>query len=153
MKKYYNRVFWFVVKSIGDTDAAKDIVQDCYLKLWQEGNKVDEDKVKAWLFAVAHNSMINYLKKKNRSVSLELPSHPEPWVAEKMDFDVKEIISKRLEALPYIQKSVILLRDLEGYDYKEISTILNLSMEQVKVYLFRGRQKMKNLIKDLKVVL
>ena len=49
------------------------------------------------------------------------------------------------------QKSIILLRDLEGYNYKEIGEILNLNEAQVKVYLFRGRQMVKNQLKEAKL--
>jgi DNA-directed RNA polymerase specialized sigma24 family protein len=48
---------------------------------------------------------------------------------------------------------IIILKDLEGYDYKEIGKITGLSMDQVKVYLFRGRQKLKNSIKEIKLLL
>jgi RNA polymerase sigma-70 factor (ECF subfamily) len=54
-----------------------------------------------------------------------------------------------LNKLPPLQKSIILLRDLEGYDYKEIGEILGLNEPQVKVYLFWARQKVKNFIKEL----
>jgi RNA polymerase sigma factor (sigma-70 family) len=60
--------------------------------------------------------------------------------------DLKEILNEALEKLPEIQKSAILLRDYEGYDYKEIGEILNLNESQVKVYIFRGRQTLKNYI-------
>jgi len=57
--------------------------------------------------------------------------------------DLKEILDKTLDALPHLQKSIILLRDLEGYNYQEIGEMLELTESQVKVYLFRGRQKIK----------
>ena len=63
-------------------------------------------------------------------------------------FELKELIDKSLDQLPELQKSIILLRDLEGYDYKEIGEILDLSESQVKVYLFRGRQKIKETLKN-----
>jgi RNA polymerase sigma-70 factor (ECF subfamily) len=66
--------------------------------------------------------------------------------------ELKEIVDNALELLTPIQRSVILLRDLEGYDYAEIGQILNLNESQVKVYLFRARQKIKNHLKDLTVL-
>ena len=65
---------------------------------------------------------------------------------------MKELIDKGLARLPEQQRSIILLRDLEGYNYKEIGEILDLSESQVKVYLFRARKKMKDMLKDLTVL-
>lgn len=67
-------------------------------------------------------------------------------------FETKEVIEKCLAILPPVQKSIILLRDLEGYNYKEIGEILTLSESQVKVYLFRARKKLKKHLKDLTVL-
>lgn len=68
-------------------------------------------------------------------------------------FETKELLDKALEKLPEIQKSIILLRDLEGYNYKEIGEILNLGESQVKVYLFRARQQVMKSIQNLSFVL
>jgi len=68
-------------------------------------------------------------------------------------FEMKEIIEKSLSQLPPVQKSIILLRDLEGYNYKEIGEILDLSEAQVKVYLFRARNKIKKQLKDLTLLI
>ena len=58
--------------------------------------------------------------------------------------DLKEILDEALDRLPEIQKSLILLRDYEGYSYEEIGEITGLSESQVKVYIFRGRMALKN---------
>ncbi len=58
--------------------------------------------------------------------------------------DLKEILDEALHRLPDIQKSLILLRDYEGYSYEEIGKITDLSESQVKVYIFRGRIALKN---------
>jgi len=153
VKLYYNRLFWYVAKSADDNDLAKDIVQDCFAKLWIERKNIDENKIKPWLFSVAHNSMINHIKREKKSVSIEQSGLHEPQVSINSEFETKEVIEKCLEGLPSIQRSIIILKDLEGYDYKEIGKITGLTMEQVKVYLFRGRQKLKNSIKEIKLLL
>ncbi len=67
--------------------------------------------------------------------------------------DLKEVLHEALDTLPKIQKAVILLRDYEGYNYEEIAEMTELSLSQVKVYIFRGRQKLKNYIGRLDLVL
>lgn len=73
-------------------------------------------------------------------------------VESKNRFELKEIIDLAMQKLPELQKSILLLRDLEGYNYKEIGEMLNLNESQVKVYLFRARKKVKDQIKDLSII-
>jgi len=96
--------------------------------------------------------MLNYIKQESRKTSIDQQVEVNQ-VYQNHDFDIKLIIEKVLSNLPAVQKSIILLRDYEGYDYKEIAEILKLSESQVKVYLFRGRQKIKSSIKSLTHVL
>jgi RNA polymerase sigma-70 factor (ECF subfamily) len=58
--------------------------------------------------------------------------------------DLKEILDEALNRLPGLQKSLILLRDYEGYNYEEIGKITGLNESQVKVYIFRARTALKN---------
>lgn len=152
IKDYTKNIFRFLYKSLRDEDAVNDILQDCFLKLWQNRTQINQEKVKSWLFTVAHNAMLNYIKKASRNAllpdDLELPT-----VHQCHNFDTKAIIDRVLDELSPIQKNVILLRDLEGYDYREIGEIMKLSEAQVKVYLFRGRQKVKNAIGQLNNVI
>jgi RNA polymerase sigma-70 factor (ECF subfamily) len=62
---------------------------------------------------------------------------------------LKDTIEMSLAKLPSIQKSIVLLRDQEGYNYDEIGEMLNLNPSQVKVYLFRARQTVKNAVKEI----
>ena len=65
------------------------------------------------------------------------------------NYDLKELIEKGLNELSHEQRSIVLLRDLEGYNYEEIGEILQLNSAQVKVYLFRARQKLRDSIQQL----
>ncbi len=152
VKDHTKSIARFLHKSLRDGEAVNDIVQDCYLKLWQNRNKVNPEKIKSWLFSVAHHAMLDYLAAVSRKVKLENTPHM-PEVYQKNEFDTKAIIEKALNELSPLQKSIILLRDLEGYEYREIGEILGLNEAQVKVYLFRARQKVKNYIRELTNVL
>lgn len=150
--KYTRGVFRFLFKSLKDKEAADDLVQDCYLKLWQHRDRVHPDKIKAWLFSVAHHALVDYLSDSARRVKLDEHSQT-PAVFQANAFDARAILERALNELPPLQKSILLLRDLEGYEYREIGEILGLTESQVKVYLFRARQKVKNSIKELTNVL
>jgi RNA polymerase sigma factor (sigma-70 family) len=153
VKEFTRNVYRFVFKTVRDKAASEDIVQDCFMKLWQNRAQIDASKAKGWLFTVAHHAMINYLKAQTRNTRLDHADMKHAETSKLPDFDLKEIIERSLLDLPPLQRSIILLRDLEGYNYKEIGEILQLGEAQVKVYLFRGRKKIKDSIKVLSAVL
>ncbi len=128
---------------------AQDIVQDVFEKLWLNRKKVEFEKSKSWMFTTAHNAMINFMMKKDRMhLSDEITSN-ERSVDAQRQYEAKEIVDKAVAFLPPLQKSIVLLRDLEGYTYQEIGEILDISEPQVKVYLFRARKKLKKQLKEL----
>ena len=145
-----HRLFGFVFKLTKDEEDANDLVQDAFMKLWSNRKKVEFKKAKSWLFTTAHNAFINFIKKSNRQVRME--EGADISFESKNRFELKEIIDMAMEKLTDLQKSIILLRDLEGYNYKEIGEMLDLNESQVKVYLFRARKKIKDQIKDLSIL-
>lgn len=128
---------------------AQDIVQDVFEKLWLNRKKVDFDKAKSWMFTTAHNAMINTLTRKGRMEYSDALVSTERSEDQQSRYEAREIINKAVAYLPPIQRSIVLLRDLEGYTYEEIGDILEISASQVKVYLFRARKKLKNQLKEL----
>jgi RNA polymerase sigma-70 factor (ECF subfamily) len=152
VKEFSGRLYGFALKYLQNTEDASDIVQDVFEKLWKNKKKVEPEKVKPWLFTCAHNAMINMIKKKSKMTYVDEIITPEVQESHVRTYEMKEVIEKSLSQLPPVQKSIILLRDLEGYNYKEIGEILELSEAQVKVYLFRARNKIKKQLKDLTIL-
>lgn len=150
VNEYSGRLYGYAFKWLRNSQDADDLVQDVYSKLWQFRKKVNNDKVKSWLFTSMHNALVNFSKKKT-TLSFEDVTYQEP-ITRGHDYDLEDLIEKSLSSLPKIQRSIILLRDREGYNYNEIGELLGLKESQVKVYLFRARQKVKNQLKDLTVL-
>ena len=145
-------MYRFVYKNLRNEEDANDIIQDTYTKLWIHRKKIEWEKCRSWLFTVAYNGMLNFIKTRNRVQLMEEQELPEGSFTENKRMELREIIDKCMELLPPLQRSVLLLRDLEGYEYREIGEILQISESQVKVYLFRARLKIKNQLKDLTVL-
>lgn len=150
VKEQSGKLYGFALKFLRSSDDAQDIVQDVFEKLWIHRKKVEKEKAKAWMFTTAHNAMLNFVNKKQR---MQLPGSsnlPERAKKDANFFESNQVVERAVNILPPIQKSIILLRDLEGYSYIEIGDILNLTESQVKVYLFRARNKIKKQLKGLK---
>lgn len=142
-----NPLYGFSLKFLRNEEDAQDIVQDVFEKLWINRKKVEFLKAKAWMYTTAYNGMINLITKKQRVLLPGSDQLPEKGHKAYNHFESKEVVDRAVNILPPIQKSIILLRDLEGYSYDEIGEILDLSSSQVKVYLFRARNKIKKQLK------
>ncbi|MBA3901535.1 MAG: RNA polymerase sigma factor [Bacteroidetes bacterium] len=139
---YADNLFRFILKNIKDQDKAKDIVQDTFEKLWINCPGLEFSKAKSWMFTTGYRTMIDQIRREQKQgnfeeVNLSALSH------ERTYSDLQEILHQAINKLPADQKSVILLRDYEGYHYDEIAEITGLSESQVKVYIFRARTFLK----------
>lgn len=149
VKEHSNKLYGYALKFLRSSEDAQDIVQDVFEKLWINRKKVEVEKAKSWMFTCAHNAMLNLINKKQRTQFPGDDKLPENCRKDVSVFESKQLVDRAVNILPPIQKSVILLRDLEGYSYEEIGQILQLSDSQVKVYLFRARNKIKKQLKGL----
>lgn len=149
---YSDGVFRFILKNMKDEEKAKDIVQESYEKLWVKADGISFQKAKSYIFSTAYHTMIDDIRKNKRLTELEEADMHEPSYTD--DYKgLNDILEEALNQLPDIQKSVVLLRDYEGYSYEEISTITGLNESQVKVYIYRARMKMKKYIGSIEKVL
>lgn len=142
---FSDNVYRFILKNIKDVERSRDIVQDTYEKLWKKVETVNFETVKAYLFSTAYHTMIDVLRKDSRLTKLE-DYHSSNYSHTEQYTDINEVLHEAVSKLPDSQRAVIMLRDYEGYAYKEIAEITGLSESQVKVYIYRGRQYLKNYI-------
>lgn len=149
---YADGLFRFILKNFRDEDKSKDIVQESFVRLWERVSEVSFIKAKSYLFTTAYHTMIDTIRKeKFWEESSPALQHGQ---TEEIGFsDVKEVLDQALRLLPEIQRSVILLRDYEGYSYQEIGEITQLNESQVKVYIYRARVFLKNYIGKLENVI
>jgi RNA polymerase sigma-70 factor (ECF subfamily) len=147
-----NGLYRFILKHIKDEAVAQDIVQDTFEKVWIKVNDISYEKSKSYLYTVAHRKLIDYTRKQKNQEKYIAVSSSDHYSHNQYS-DLKQILNEALDKLPSIQKSVIMLRDYEGYDYAEIGQITDLSESQVKVYIFRARTFLKNYLVNLEVVI
>ena len=144
-----DKLFRLALRITLDRAEAEDIVQDTMIRVW---NKRDEwqqfESVEAYCLIVAKNLAIDRSQKKDAQ-NVELT----PEMAEEADTsgpydrlvnnERMKIIHRLIDELPEKQRLIMQLRDIEGESYKDIAKVLQLTEEQVKVNLFRARQKVK----------
>ena len=149
--EFSDNIFRFAMKHLKNEMSAKDIVQETFTKVWIKHEEVAYEKVKSYLFTTAYHAIVDWVKKEGRNgdfEKVELTASTEFSIS----FDIQKILNEALDRLPEIQKTVVLLRDYEGYNYAEIAEITNLNESQVKVYIFRARQTLKEYIKRTELV-
>lgn len=144
-----DKLFRLALRITFDRAEAEDIVQDTLIRVW---NKRDEwqqmDSIEAYCLTIARNLAIDR-SQKMESQNLELTPETQEMPDAKMPDQLMEqneqlsIIHRLINELPEKQRSILQLRDIEGKNYKEIAVILGLTEEQVKVNLFRARQRIR----------
>lgn len=143
--RFADRLFRFAIKNTRHEADARDIVQQSFERLWKKREGVDFTKAKSYLFTTAYNAFIDQTRKR---VKTDMPGQvPESVVqGNQHDFELKDSLNAALQQLGEVQRRVVLLRDYEGYSYKEIADIAQLSEPQVKVYIFRARKKLQQIL-------
>jgi len=142
---YADNVYRFIVKNLRHEEDSRDVVQTAFEKLWRNRADVDGSKSKSYLFTVAYNSMIDHLRKIKR-IHLKDDFNENSKVSHKEFNNTRAVLEAAINKLSETQRSLVMLKDYEGYSYEEIGKIMNLSESQVKVYLHRARLQLKEFI-------
>jgi RNA polymerase sigma factor (sigma-70 family) len=142
---YADNVYRFILKNLRHEEDARDVVQTAFEKMWRNRQEVDYGKCKSYLFTVAYHQMIDHLRKAKR-IQLKEEFREEARITDRPMNNAKKIIDEALKRLNETQRSLVMLKDYEGYSYEEIGQITGLSESQVKVYLHRARIQLKNFL-------
>lgn len=149
-------VFNVVYRIIGNAEDARDVSQEAFIKAFKNFESYDESSAfSTWLYRIAVNTAIDYIRKRKKENSISFEDYIVDEKNQKGDSGIEEkVISKEgvkniISAVNMLDdefKTVIVLRDMEGMDYKEISDITGLPLGTVKSRLSRGRGKLRQMI-------
>jgi len=142
---YADNVYRFILKNLRHEADAKDIVQSSFEKMWVNRGQVENDRCKSYLFTVAYHQMIDHIRK-NKRISLRDEFSEEMSISNKSQPGSKKTLQEALNKLNETQRSLVMLKDYEGYNYEEIGKITGLNESQVKVYLHRARLQLREYI-------
>ncbi|MBS1564156.1 MAG: RNA polymerase sigma factor [Bacteroidetes bacterium] len=149
---YADNVYRFILKNLRHEEDARDVVQGAFEKLWRNREEVVADKSKSYLFTVAYHQMIDHIRK-NKRVTLRESFSENTGITQRPANNLRKVLEEALDTLNETQRSLVLLKDYEGYSYQEIGVITGLNESQVKVYLHRARVQLKNYLVSLENVL
>jgi RNA polymerase sigma-70 factor (ECF subfamily) len=145
-----NKLFRLANRLLGDPEEAKDIVQETFIKLWNRREKLDEYRsVEALAVVTTRNLCIDKLKaRKYPTESLEniKAAIPEQQEVTTEIMELADKIKKIIGMLPEQMKTIMQLRDIEGYDFEEIAGILGITENAIRVNLSRARKKVREII-------
>lgn len=150
--EYADAVYRFIRADLRDDDRANDIVQDSFEKLWKHVAEIDYRVVKSWLFSTAYHTMIDIIRKEKRMTGLEETSESN-LLNDSQYSDLNEILHAALERLPEHYRTAVLLRDYEGYSYREIGELTGQTEAQVKINIYRARMALRNYIGKIETVI
>jgi RNA polymerase sigma-70 factor (ECF subfamily) len=143
-------LFRFALSLTADEHDAEDAVQDAFERLWTRRHDVDPTKSKSYLFTTVHHRCIDLLRRRKPRTPLD-PAHA--VASDVPPHDVQALLHRALDGLSEVQRSVVLLRDYEGYSYQEIADITSLSLDQVRVYIFRARKALQTALGPIDALL
>ncbi|MBM3439586.1 MAG: sigma-70 family RNA polymerase sigma factor [Bacteroidetes bacterium] len=152
VNKYADNVYRFILKNLRNEEDARDVVQTAFEKMWMHREEVDPLRSKTYLFTVAYRQMIDHIRKHQR-IQLEETLPEELRISEKPVSNLKKVLNEALSKLNETSRSLVLLKDYEGYTYEEIGKITGLNESQVKVYLHRARMQLKNYLVSIEHVI
>ena len=154
-----DKLYRLALRITFDTAEAEDIVQETLIRVWDKRNEWPQlNSIEAYCLTICrHLSLDRSEKKEAQHVALDESLHSRPDTSTPYDsLTAREglgLLQKLLKELPQTQQDIVQLREIEGKSYKEIAAILNLSEEQVKVYLFRARQRIKQKYTEIQQLL
>jgi RNA polymerase sigma-70 factor (ECF subfamily) len=169
VRRYENRIYSAALRIVGTAEEAEEVVQDTFMKMHQNiaSFKV-RSSLAAWLFRIAHNVCMDKLRSRQRRKVFQIwtfdpqstggnseegmhvvinAADPSPNPSEELAAnEQEEVIERSLRALPETQRTVVVLHDIEGFSYQEISEIIGASIGTVRSRLHYGRLKLRELL-------
>lgn len=152
--KAYQDQAWTVARYIlKDVQEAEDATQEAFVKLWNNQDDIDPERIKPWLMKVTRNGCLDRLRRRRDSVEFdeshmagEVRGPMQDLVANETGVWLRRAISGLKE--PY--RSLVVLRDVNQHSYEEVAGMLELNLAQVKTYLHRARKQLREQLAEVR---
>lgn len=139
-------LYRFALRYANLSAAAEDAVQDVFADLWERRSEVESEGARGWLIRALYRRLVDMHRHEEVVRNAQVAQENE--FRQHENFELKDALAHALATLPERQRMLVLLRDLEGYEYAEMAQMTGLSEQQVGVYLFRARKQLKKQLED-----
>lgn len=156
VRSYEKKVYNLALRMVGNPDDAADMAQETFIKAYKAlGSFRSDSKFSVWLYRIATNVCLDFLRRKSRSntVSLtaddddgdaqldipDLNGNPEEELSRKLTIDA---VQRGLQTLGEQQRSILVLREINGLSYEKIAQTLDIDIGTVKSRIFRARKRL-----------
>lgn len=157
IRQYEKKVYSLCARMCGNAEDAEEAAQDAFLALWRGIDRFrQESSLSTWIYRLASNACIDLMRRKKKgagSVSLDDEElfvdavDPAPQPHEEAERrETQRLLQEGLLSLPAEYRSILLLREIEGLSYSEISAALDLELGTVKSRISRGRTLLRNFL-------
>ena len=144
---YQNHIYILAHKYMANREDAEDIVQEVLLRLWSHRHRIDKEKVGAWIHRVTCNVCLDTLRQRKSSPVVTTQDY-EITVQNALAIrtNLPQHLRSALNQLEEPYRTLVLLRDVERMSYKDLCRELNMPLNTVKVYLYRGRRRLRTFL-------
>ncbi len=154
VKSHENRVYTLAVYLLRDRSEAEDVAQETYLKLWNNLDTIDMERAGAWLMKVTRNACLDRLRKRRPQTELSdhhLGTDQVQGPADTLEqAQLGNWLRSAIGNLKEPYRSLVVLRDVQQNSYREVALSLELSLDQVKVYLHRARRQLRENLQEVR---
>lgn len=161
--RYKDRIFSYALWMVKNRADAEDITQEMLIKIWEHGHDIKLSSINAWIMRATHNLCIDHLRKRSvrfkyehkydeDDILYELPDEEkssDPGT-ETSQVIINEELERAIERLPDLQRKIIVMYEIQQLKYREISELLGIPINSVKVNIFRARKNLQKLLHHYK---
>ena len=166
VERHQRKVYTFARYYLGNPEEAEDVTQEVLIRMWRRWRELDAERLGPWLMRVTRNASYDLLRRRRSAARLfahepegadveEAPGRVETAVSGDPDpearaegSDFRRHLRRALDELGEPMKSIVILREIQGFKYREISDALELPLNTVRVYLHRGRRKIRQELRE-----
>lgn len=146
---YSPKVYRFCLRMLTDPELAKDAFQETFIKVYENRSSFRGNNFAAWLFTIARNTCLNYIRSKKEQETFDEVYHDTGSNENVIDPALKMQIDKAIQTLPVPMREALILREYEDFSYQEIADALGIDLSLAKVRVHRARLILRKLLKPL----
>jgi len=151
-QQYRDRLYSYAWYSLRNKADAEDIVQEAFLKLWENLERLDPPQIGGWLTRVTQNLIVDHLRRRrarqtwtDTETDLDTIAHEDTPDTQHQNM-LKRIVEHSIAQLQDPYRTTLILREIQGLNYQDIAEVLRVSVDHVKTDLFRGRRKLREIV-------